>query len=637
GVDIRRHHVKTGKRTAPKSEDPYLLLLVRLFRFLARRTDSQFNKVVLRRLFMSKMNKPPLSISKLAYLSKNYPQAKQGATIVNVGPVTDDNRLLEVPKMSIAALRFTKTARARIEAAGGECLTLDQLALRAPTGSNVVLLRGKKTAREANRHFGFGPHKHKKPYTISKGRKFENARGRRKSRAFKQRNYRKVSTGEQPVQLIKLKEIPKAAEEVLQFGTNSSRTESTLPMVQQWFLYYFIILLTCIRYGATAYRFSISWPRVIPRGGKNSPVNHEGLAYYNRLINEIIRQGLTPFVTIYHWDAPQALEDKYGSWLSEQIVDDYERYARVLFENFGDRVKHWITINEPLTISAEAYIVGIFAPGHTDLTESYKVAKNQIMAHARAYHVYKNEFASHQHGEIGITLNGNWFEPADNSPKAREAAQVMMDFQWGLYADPIYKNGDYPRSLHERNSEYLSYFTPEESKYIAHSADFMGMNAYTSSVAYGNATDNPSTGYTYTSFWFPNGTAVGGESNESWLWDTPWGFEKLLVYLWDNYHYPIYITENGFSAKDENSKPLNELVQDYDRVNYHDGYLNAMLRAIHRGADIRSYFAWAITDNLEWASGYSSRFGITHVDFDTQVRTPKLTSQFLKEWFKWHS
>ena len=185
GVDIRRHHVKTGKRTAPKSEDPYLLLLVRLFRFLARRTDSQFNKVVLRRLFMSKMNKPPLSISKLAYLSKNYPQAKQGATIVNVGPVTDDNRLLEVPKMSIAALRFTKTARARIEAAGGECLTLDQLALRAPTGSNVVLLRGKKTAREANRHFGFGPHKHKKPYTISKGRKFENARGRRKSRAFK--------------------------------------------------------------------------------------------------------------------------------------------------------------------------------------------------------------------------------------------------------------------------------------------------------------------------------------------------------------------------------------------------------------------------------------------------------------------
>ncbi|TIB71974.1 glycoside hydrolase, partial [Wallemia mellicola] len=636
GVDIRRHHVKTGKRTAPKSEDPYLLLLVRLFRFLARRTDSQFNKVVLRRLFMSKMNKPPLSISKLAYLSKNYPQAKQGATIVNVGPVTDDNRLLEVPKMSIAALRFTKTARARIEAAGGECLTLDQLALRAPTGSNVVLLRGKKTAREANRHFGFGPHKHKKPYTISKGRKFENARGRPEklpqgfhwgaaSAAYQiEGNTKGGGRG------------PSIWDKFFADGKHSADGATGEPASDSYHRYAEDIALLK-SYGATAYRFSISWPRVIPRGGKNSPVNHEGLAYYNRLINEIIGQGLTPFVTIYHWDAPQALEDKYGSWLSEQIVDDYERYARVLFENFGDRVKHWITINEPLTISAEAYIVGIFAPGHTDLTESYKVAKNQIMAHARAYHVYKNEFASHQHGEIGITLNGNWFEPADNSPKAREAAQVMMDFQWGLYADPIYKNGDYPRSLHERNSEYLSYFTPEESKYIAHSADFMGMNAYTSSVAYGNATDNPSTGYTYTSFWFPNGTAVGGESNESWLWDTPWGFEKLLVYLWDNYHYPIYITENGFSAKDENSKPLNELVQDYDRVNYHDGYLNAMLRAIHRGADIRSYFAWAITDNLEWASGYSSRFGITHVDFDTQVRTPKLTSQFLKEWFKWHS
>ena len=186
GVDnLKNRHLKSGKRSAPKSQDPYLLLLVRLFRFLARRTDAQFNKVVLRRLFMSKVNKPPMSISKLAYLSRNYPQAKQGATIVNVGPVTDDNRMLEVPKLSIAALRFTKTARARVEAAGGECLTLDQLALRAPTGSNVILLRGKRTAREANRHFGFGPHKHKKPYTISKGRKFENARARRKSRAFK--------------------------------------------------------------------------------------------------------------------------------------------------------------------------------------------------------------------------------------------------------------------------------------------------------------------------------------------------------------------------------------------------------------------------------------------------------------------
>ncbi|KAJ3495293.1 hypothetical protein NLJ89_g10650 [Agrocybe chaxingu] len=154
GIDITRHHVKKGGRTAPKSEDPYLLLLVKLYRFLARRTDASFNKVILH-------------------------------LIIQVGTVTDDIRLTTVPKLSIAALRFTQAAKERILAAGGEVLTLDQLALRAPTGSNTVLLRGVKTAREAYKHFGMGPHKHKKPYTISKGRKFEQGRGRRKSKGFK--------------------------------------------------------------------------------------------------------------------------------------------------------------------------------------------------------------------------------------------------------------------------------------------------------------------------------------------------------------------------------------------------------------------------------------------------------------------
>ncbi|MBW0469019.1 hypothetical protein O181_008734 [Austropuccinia psidii MF-1] len=177
GIDIVKHHVKKGHRTAPKSEDPYLLLLVKLYRFLARRTDSNFNKVVLRRLYMSKINRPPMSISRIARTVKEQP----GKTVVLISTVTDDVRLTEVPKLSVAALRFTATARARILAAGGECLTLDQLALRHPTGSNTILLRGKRNAREAVRHFGHGPHKHKRPYVLSKGRKFEKARGRRKS------------------------------------------------------------------------------------------------------------------------------------------------------------------------------------------------------------------------------------------------------------------------------------------------------------------------------------------------------------------------------------------------------------------------------------------------------------------------
>ncbi|MCJ1257306.1 hypothetical protein MMC24_005131 [Lignoscripta atroalba] len=187
GIDLDAHHVRSSHRRAPKSDNVYLKLLVKLYRFLARRTDSAFNKVVLRRLFMSRINRPPLSLSRLVSSAANEHAAKThaGKTLVVVGTITDDNRLLIVPKMSVAALRFTATARARIEKAGGECLTLDQLALRAPTGANTVLLRGPKNAREAVKHFGFGPHSGKKPYVESKGRKFERARGRRRSRGFK--------------------------------------------------------------------------------------------------------------------------------------------------------------------------------------------------------------------------------------------------------------------------------------------------------------------------------------------------------------------------------------------------------------------------------------------------------------------
>ncbi|KAJ9665171.1 hypothetical protein H2201_004645 [Coniosporium apollinis] len=186
-IDLDRHHVRSSHRKAPKSDNAYLKLLVKLYRFLARRTDSKFNAVVLRRLCMSRINRPPMSLSRIIQTAANEHAAKthEGKTIVVIGSITDDVRLLEVPKLSIAAMRFTATARARIVKAGGECLTLDELALRAPTGANTLLLRGPKNAREAVKHFGFGPHSHKKPYVESKGRKFEKARGRRRSKGFK--------------------------------------------------------------------------------------------------------------------------------------------------------------------------------------------------------------------------------------------------------------------------------------------------------------------------------------------------------------------------------------------------------------------------------------------------------------------
>ncbi|KAG7570907.1 hypothetical protein FFLO_01105 [Filobasidium floriforme] len=183
GIDIKNHHVRKGNRSSPKSEDPYLLLLVKLYRFLARRTDSRFNRAILKRLFMSRINRPPISISRIIKESKG--QNADGAkTVVVVGKVLDDERLPEVGKLTVAALSFARSARDRIIANGGEALTLDQLALRAPTGSNTVLLRGKRNVREAVKHFG-GPLKGGKPFVRSKGRKFEKARGRRSSKGFK--------------------------------------------------------------------------------------------------------------------------------------------------------------------------------------------------------------------------------------------------------------------------------------------------------------------------------------------------------------------------------------------------------------------------------------------------------------------
>ncbi|EPZ37075.1 ribosomal protein L18e [Rozella allomycis CSF55] len=182
GIDIDRHHVKKNRRVAPKSEDPYLLLLVKLYRFLARRTGAKFNNIILKRLFMSRINRAPMSLSGVA----KQMSGQEDKIAVLVGTVTDDVRLLEFPKLTIAALRFTKTARARIVKAGGEAITLDQLALRSPTGEKTVLLRGKKNAREAVKHFGIPgqPGSHVKPYVRSKGRKFEKARGRRASKGF---------------------------------------------------------------------------------------------------------------------------------------------------------------------------------------------------------------------------------------------------------------------------------------------------------------------------------------------------------------------------------------------------------------------------------------------------------------------
>ncbi|KAH7096805.1 beta-glucosidase 1B [Auriculariales sp. MPI-PUGE-AT-0066] len=391
------------------------------------------------------------------------------------------------------------------------------------------------------------------------------------------------------------------------------------------------------QYGVNAYRFSLSWSRIIPLGGREDPVNELGIKFYSDLIDALLEAGITPFVTLYHWDLPQALHDRYDGWLNkEEITLDFTRYARVCFERFGERVKHWLTINEPWCVAVLGYGNGVFAPGRSGNREAWIVAHHEIIAHAHAVKLYRDEFKSSQAGEIGITLNGDWKTEWDDSPENVAAAQVARDFAIGWYADPIHLNGEYPSSLREILGDRLPSFTEEERALVLGSSDFYGMNTYTTHLIKAGGHDEFQ-GNTESTFVRPDGTQLGTQAQSSWLQTYPPGFRLLLNYLYKRYKKPIFVTENGFSVKDENSKPVAELLEDVDREEYFKGNFAAMLEAIHEdGVEIKSYFAWSLLDNFEWADGYVTRFGITYVDYETQKRYPKRSQKFITQWFNSH-
>ncbi|BEI81921.1 hypothetical protein CcaverHIS002_0210810 [Cutaneotrichosporon cavernicola] len=384
--------------------------------------------------------------------------------------------------------------------------------------------------------------------------------------------------------------------------------------------------------GANSYRFSISWPRVIPLGGKDDPVNEQGLQFYSDVIDECLRLGMTPFVTLYHWDLPLELYKRYGGWLNkERSTEDFVRYARLAFERYGDRVKDWITFNEPWVIAALGHSAGAFAPGHISNTEPWIVGHSLLVAHAHAAKVYHDEFAQ-DGGVIGITLNGDWAEPYDSSPENIKAAQDKMDAAVGWFADPVYL-GTYPESLKVMLQDRLPEFTPEEIALLKDSSDFYGCNFYTTNMIKAGADDEVN-GNTHLLFTRPDGTYLGPESQMGWLRDVPWGFRKHLNYLYKRYGKPIYITENGYAVKGENDMSPQDAINDTDRVNYFEGYLGAVRDAIGDGVDIRSYFAWSCYDNFEWASGFTPRFGCVRIDYETKKRTVKDSGRFLGQWFE---
>ncbi|KAH8102097.1 beta-glucosidase 1B [Cristinia sonorae] len=401
-----------------------------------------------------------------------------------------------------------------------------------------------------------------------------------------------------------------------------------------------------VSYGVKSYRFSLSWSRIIPLGGRDDPVNEEGIKFYSDFIDGLLEKGITPFVTLYHWDLPQALHDRYLGWLNkDEIVQDYTRYARVCFERFGDRVKHWLTMNEPWCISVLGYGRGVFAPGRSSdrmrstegdsSTEPWIVGHSVILSHAYAVKAYREEFKEKQGGQIGITLNGDWAMPYDDSPENIEAAQHALDVAIGWFADPVYL-GSYPAYMKEMLGDRLPAFTDEELKVVSGSSDFYGMNTYTTNLCKAGGDDEfqGKTEYTFTR---PDGTQLGTQAHCAWLQDYPQGFRDLLNYLYNRYKLPIYVTENGFAVKDENAMPLEQALHDEPRVQYYRGVTQSLISAVvEDGVDVRAYFGWSLLDNFEWADGYVTRFGLTYVDYETQKRYPKDSAKFVSKWFKEH-
>ncbi len=401
--------------------------------------------------------------------------------------------------------------------------------------------------------------------------------------------------------------------------------------------------------GAKAYRFSLSWSRIIPIGGRNDPINQAGLDHYAKFVDDLLAAGIEPYITLYHWDLPDGLDKRYGGLLNkEEFPLDFEHYARVVFKAIP-KCKYWITFNEPWCSSILGYSSGYFAPGHTsDRTKSpvgdssrepWLVGHNLILAHARAVKVYREEFKAKDKGQIGITLNGDHTYPWDpEDPRDIEAADRKIEFSISWFADPIYF-GKYPDSMRKQLGDRLPEFTAEEVALVRGSNDFYGMNHYTADyVKHGDGNPAPEDflGDLTTHAYNKHGECIGPETESFWLRPNPEGFRGLINWLSKRYGYPaIYVTENGTSIKGETQLPEKEILNDEFRAKYFHDYVNAMAKAVAEdGCDVRGYFAWSLMDNFEWAEGYNTRFGCCYVDYENgQRRQEKLSGKQMKPLF----
>ncbi|GLT60703.1 hypothetical protein SLA2020_334590 [Shorea laevis] len=401
--------------------------------------------------------------------------------------------------------------------------------------------------------------------------------------------------------------------------------------------------------GLDSFRFSISWPRILPGGKVSRGVNQEGVDFYNSLIDELLSNGIQPFVTLFHGDLPQTLEDEYGGFLSPDIVNDYRDYVDFCFNEFGDRVKHWVTLNEPNLFAKCGYADGTTAPGRcsdyignctpgNSATEPYLVAHHLILSHATAVKLYRDKYKGSQNGTIGITVETYWMIPKYETVVSQQAASRALDFAFGWIVHPI-TYGDYPKIMRVMVGNRLPHFTEEESRMIRGSIDFLGINYYTARYV-DDCTSCP-TGDLHLSYSTDshvnetdekNGVPIGEPTGASWLYIYPDGIRQLVLYVKRKYmNPPIYITENGMADFNNKTLPIMEALNDSLRIKYHSLHLTYLLKAIKDGADVRGYYVWSFLDDFEWEFGYTERYGVTYVDFKNNLKRYFKRSTF---WFK---
>ncbi|XP_047059687.1 beta-glucosidase 3-like isoform X1 [Lolium rigidum] len=425
--------------------------------------------------------------------------------------------------------------------------------------------------------------------------------------------------------------------------------------------------------GLEAYRFSISWSRLIPNG--SGAVNPKGLEYYNNLIDELVNHGIQVHITLHHLDLPQILEDKYGGWLSPRIVEDFTAYADICFREFGDRVTSWTTVNEPNIGLMASYDVAIFPPARCSdpfgaakctlgdsSTEPYVAAHNTLLAHASVFSLYKEKYQPMQKGVVGISFYSYWSYPLTNSTADLEAAQRCKDFLFGWILDPLVF-GDYPEVMKKNVGSRLPSFTKNQSELIKGSLDFIGINHYYSLYVNDRPLETGVRDYNTDMSIYIRGSRTdppAGQGAPSNIPSDPKGLQLVLEYLKGTYgNLPIYIQENGkhnFPPEASMFKRINLFIlscvlfhiwsgmgsadgslDDTDRIAYLSSYMENTLHALRNGVNVRGYFAWAFMDLFELLSGYQSRYGLYSVDFadERRPRRARLSarwySAFLKE------